>query len=156
MTPVKKHRSSSRGRASNSSSGVRTALPVPLLFTSERLSTLDGPCGPAPKPSEVETRAPSADCRLRDGLRPLADDGLAAPSSLARSRAAVGLPSALLGAIFVEKIKCIVRLNGEGPRRFRKAVFVRCPTFFPLLSGPSKGSRSKWATKDGRLYFWWH
>ena len=37
MTPVKKHRSSFLGRDSNSSIGVRTALPVPRFSTSAEL-----------------------------------------------------------------------------------------------------------------------
>ena len=76
MTAVQKQRSSSRGRASNSSSGVRTAVPVPRPVTSDRSSTLgDGSCSllVAPKPSADETRTESTEVsalrRRAAGLR---------------------------------------------------------------------------------------
>ena len=92
--------SSSRGRASNSSRGVRTAVPVPRDVTSERSSTLVLPPS-APNPSAEEMRALSEErSDLREAgllLRRLAAGDWC--SAAYRIWLAVGFPRALLGAM---------------------------------------------------------
>ena len=92
--------SSSRGRASNSSRGVRTAVPVPRDVTSERSSTLVLPPS-APNPSAEEMRTLSEEhSALRDAgllLRRLAAGDWC--SAAYRIWLAVGFPRALLGAM---------------------------------------------------------
>ena len=92
--------SSSRGRASNSSRGVRTAVPVPRDVTSERSSTLVLPPS-APNPSAEEMRTLSEErSDLREAgllLRRLAAGDWC--SAAYRIWLAVGFPRALLGAM---------------------------------------------------------
>ena len=83
-----------RGRASNSSNGVRAAVPVPREETSDESSTPD--LSPAPNAS-AEAGSSSA---TRVDLRRAGERELR-PSAAARIAAAVGLPSVLVGFLSI-------------------------------------------------------
>ena len=97
MTQEPMHLASERGRASNSSSGVRTAVPVPREVTSDLSRT---EVSPAPKPSEVAERRSVALAALFSFAIASAVS-FAMPSARSRIAAAVWLPSALFGAMLV-------------------------------------------------------